>query len=237
MIQSFLELCKSVRPSFSFQWNSSQILPFCVTLKPSYMKEHYLFEEFIDKLFAVTCTPVQRLAYNTRDVIWKNDLPMEPICKASVDHILEIVDIIDRVRIPQYPETWKFNAKYRKNNQSSPFLSVTSGISCDSIPVLLPLAEKFRGGELLQEQGSARAGSEHGHGWACGLCRSLEQKEADLQVPPWRRSDQRKDLAVSRTTQWHEHTHGEIQAQVAGVRRDHLCARHRPRHTQSSGRR
>jgi hypothetical protein len=68
-------------------------------MKPKYMKVHYLFEEFMEKLFALTCTPVQRLAYSIRDVICKNDFPMEFICKSTVDYLLEIVDIMDRVNI------------------------------------------------------------------------------------------------------------------------------------------
>lgn len=54
---------------------------------------------FINKLFDVTCTTVQRLAYNMRDIIRKEDLPMEQICKVSIDLLLEILDIMDRVSI------------------------------------------------------------------------------------------------------------------------------------------
>lgn len=54
---------------------------------------------FINKIFDVTCTTVQRLAYNMRDIIWKGDLPMEQICKGSIDLVLEILDIMDRVSI------------------------------------------------------------------------------------------------------------------------------------------
>lgn len=82
---------------FETQAIALMILPLCVTMKPKYMKGHYLFEEYVDKLFNVTCTPVQRLAYSIRDVILKNAFPMESICKSTVDHILEIVDIMDRV--------------------------------------------------------------------------------------------------------------------------------------------
>lgn len=66
-------------------------------MKPKYLKDHFLFEEFLEKLFEVTCTAVQRLAYTARDVILKNDFPMEMICKSTIDHLLEIVDVIDRV--------------------------------------------------------------------------------------------------------------------------------------------
>lgn len=54
---------------------------------------------FINKLFDLTCTTVQRLAYNMRDIIRKGDLPMEQICKVSIDLLLEISDIMDRVSI------------------------------------------------------------------------------------------------------------------------------------------
>ena len=59
--------------------------------------KHYLFEEFIDKMFEVTCIPVQRIAYSMRDVLLKNDLPLESICKAAVDNLLDILDVMDRV--------------------------------------------------------------------------------------------------------------------------------------------
>lgn len=54
---------------------------------------------FVSKIFDVTCTTVQRLAYNMRDIIRKSDLPMEQICKVSIDILLEISDIMDRVSI------------------------------------------------------------------------------------------------------------------------------------------
>ncbi|OXU24734.1 hypothetical protein TSAR_013123 [Trichomalopsis sarcophagae] len=87
-----------VPPPYKFenQAIALMILPLCVTMKPTYMKEHYLFEEFVEKLFDVTCTPVQRLAYSIRDVILKNEFPLEYICKSTVDHLLEIIDIMDR---------------------------------------------------------------------------------------------------------------------------------------------
>lgn len=58
---------------------------------------HDLFDMFCNKIFDVTCTPVQRLAYYMRDTIRKEDLPMEQICKVSIDLLLEITDIMDRV--------------------------------------------------------------------------------------------------------------------------------------------
>lgn len=54
---------------------------------------------FVNKLFEITCVPVQRLAYNVRDVIAKNNLPITQIAKVSIDMILEITDVMDRVCI------------------------------------------------------------------------------------------------------------------------------------------
>jgi len=54
---------------------------------------------FVSKIFDVTCTTVQRLAYNMRDILRKGDLPLEQICKVSIDLLLEISDIMDRVSI------------------------------------------------------------------------------------------------------------------------------------------
>lgn len=56
---------------------------------------------FLNKIFEVTCTTVQRLAYHIRDIIRKEDLPVEQICKVSIDLLLEILDIMDRVSIPR----------------------------------------------------------------------------------------------------------------------------------------
>lgn len=58
---------------------------------------HDLFDMFVSKIFDVTCTTVQRLAYNMRDIIRKGDLPVEQICKVTIDLLLEISDIMDRV--------------------------------------------------------------------------------------------------------------------------------------------
>lgn len=52
---------------------------------------------FLNKLFEVTCTTMQRMAYNIRDIIRKENLPIEQICKVSIDLLLEISDIMDRV--------------------------------------------------------------------------------------------------------------------------------------------
>lgn len=74
----------------------TQILPLCVCIRKNHLK-HDFFDMFINKLFDVTSTTVQRLAYNMRDIIRKGDLPMEQICKVSIDLLLEILDIMDRV--------------------------------------------------------------------------------------------------------------------------------------------
>lgn len=73
-----------------------QILPLCVCIKKNHVHHDFL-DMFLSKLFEVTCTTVQRLAYHVRDVIRKEDLPMEQICKMSIDLLLEILDIMDRV--------------------------------------------------------------------------------------------------------------------------------------------
>lgn len=75
-----------------------QILPLCVCIKKNHLN-HDFFDMFVNKIFDVTCTTVQRLAYNMRDIIRKGDLPMEQICKVSIDLLLEILDIMDRVSI------------------------------------------------------------------------------------------------------------------------------------------
>jgi len=67
-----------------------------VCIKKNHLN-HDLFDMFINKIFDVTCVPVQRLLYNMRDIIRKSDLPMEQICKVSIDLLLEISDIMDRV--------------------------------------------------------------------------------------------------------------------------------------------
>lgn len=69
----------------------------CVCLRKN--RTSYDFTEmFMDKLFAVTCQPVQRLGYQTRDVMLREkDLPIEQICKSSIEVLLECIDIMDRV--------------------------------------------------------------------------------------------------------------------------------------------
>lgn len=66
-------------------------------MKPQHMKEHCLFEDYVDKLFAITCQPIQRIAYTMRDIIFKNEFPLESICKSIIEYMLEIVEILDRV--------------------------------------------------------------------------------------------------------------------------------------------
>lgn len=73
-----------------------QVLPLCVCIKKNNWA-HDLFDMFVNKIFDVTCLPVQRLAYFMKDVIRKEDLPMEHICKVSIDMLLEIINIMDRV--------------------------------------------------------------------------------------------------------------------------------------------
>lgn len=80
---------------FEHQAIALMILPLCVCIKKNHLN-HDFFDMFINKLFDVTCTAVQRLAYNMRDIIRKEDLPMEQICKVSIDLLLEILDIMDR---------------------------------------------------------------------------------------------------------------------------------------------
>ncbi|KAL6424479.1 hypothetical protein ACFW04_009911 [Cataglyphis niger] len=80
---------------FEHQAIALMILPLCVCIKKNHLNHDFL-DMFINKIFDVTCTAVQRLAYNMRDIIWKGDLPMEQICKVSIDLVLEILDIMDR---------------------------------------------------------------------------------------------------------------------------------------------
>lgn len=72
--------------------------PLLVCLKKSY-KKHDIFEMFVHKMFTITCQPIQRLAYEARDVMLKEELPLELICKSCIEMLLEIVDLMDRVSI------------------------------------------------------------------------------------------------------------------------------------------
>ncbi|XP_077274972.1 integrator complex assembly factor Brat1 [Temnothorax americanus] len=80
---------------FEHQAIALMIIPLCVCIKKNHLN-HDLFDMFVSKIFDVTCTTVQRLAYSMRDIIRKGDLPMEQICKVSIDILLEISDIMDR---------------------------------------------------------------------------------------------------------------------------------------------
>ena len=62
------------------------------------MKDHAFFEMFVDKLFDVTSHRVQRMVYNTKTVMTgTDDLPLEKICKATIDMVMELKDVMDRV--------------------------------------------------------------------------------------------------------------------------------------------
>lgn len=60
-------------------------------------KDYDLFDMFVTKLCDVTCTAVQRLGYNIRNVVLKNDVSVAQISKVVIDILLEITDIMDRV--------------------------------------------------------------------------------------------------------------------------------------------
>lgn len=82
---------------FSNQAITLMMIPLLSLTKPFYAKDHYFFEEFMDKIFNVTSVSLQRLAYNIRNVILQNpDLPLEHICAATIEHMLEILDFMDR---------------------------------------------------------------------------------------------------------------------------------------------
>lgn len=51
---------------------------------------------FIDKLFDVTCQPVQRVCYDLRDAMDKEKINAQYICKASIEMLIEIIDVMDR---------------------------------------------------------------------------------------------------------------------------------------------
>ncbi|XP_015186913.1 PREDICTED: uncharacterized protein LOC107071944 isoform X2 [Polistes dominula] len=91
-------LCEFTLPEqhkFEHQAIVLMILPLCICVRKDHIQNE-LFDMFINKIFDVTCMPVQRLLYNIRDVIWKSDLPLENICKISIDLLLEITNIMDR---------------------------------------------------------------------------------------------------------------------------------------------
>ncbi|KAL7307989.1 hypothetical protein TKK_0000077 [Trichogramma kaykai] len=72
------------------------ILPLCAATKPEYKLAHSLFVDYINKIFHVTCTSVQRLGYNIREVLMKEPVPVEKICITSIENALEVINIIDR---------------------------------------------------------------------------------------------------------------------------------------------
>ncbi|XP_032688076.1 uncharacterized protein LOC116852135 [Odontomachus brunneus] len=80
---------------FEHQAIALMILPLCVCIKKSHIHHDFL-DMFLNKLFEVTCTTVQRMAYHIRDIIRRENLPIEQICKVSIDMLLEILDIMDR---------------------------------------------------------------------------------------------------------------------------------------------
>lgn len=71
-------------------------MPLALCIKHTY-KDSDIFDMFLTKLFDVTCTAVQRLGYNVRDAVLKNDVPVAQIAKVDIDMLLEIMDIMDRV--------------------------------------------------------------------------------------------------------------------------------------------
>lgn len=48
-------------------------------------------------MFDITCVEIQRLAYNIRDILLKEEVDVETVCKSSVEITLEIINIMDRV--------------------------------------------------------------------------------------------------------------------------------------------
>lgn len=94
-LQSLHQFKLNDEHKFEHQVITIMILPLAVCIKHTY-REHDLFDMFITKMFDVTCTTVQRLAYNVRDAIVKNDLPVPHIAKVSIDKLLEMTDIMDR---------------------------------------------------------------------------------------------------------------------------------------------
>ncbi|XP_043258227.1 uncharacterized protein LOC122400707 isoform X1 [Colletes gigas] len=94
-LQSLHEFVVPHQHKFEHQAISIMIIPLAVCVKQTYIT-HDLFDMFLTKMIDVTCTAVQRLAYNIRDAVYKNDLPLAQICKVSIDILLEITDIMDR---------------------------------------------------------------------------------------------------------------------------------------------
>lgn len=80
---------------FEHQAISIMVLPLAACVKHSYMN-YDLFDTFITKMFDVTSIVIQRLAYNIRDTVYRNKLPLAQISKVSIDMLLEMTDIMDR---------------------------------------------------------------------------------------------------------------------------------------------
>ncbi|XP_012230431.1 uncharacterized protein [Linepithema humile] len=163
------EIVQSEQYKFEHQAIALMVLPLCVCIKKNHLN-HDLFDMFINKIFDVTCTTVQRLAYYMRDIIRKEDLPMEHICKVSIDMLLEITDIMDRdvavitfqalchVLKSYMPDTWA--GKHPKANNTSPsehppkflYKSILKGDPIVDYPILLAslldglaiMTEKFK---------------------------------------------------------------------------------------------
>lgn len=76
-------------------------------VKHSYIN-YDLFDTFITKMFDVTSIVIQRLAYNIRDTVYRNKLPLAQISKVSIDMLLEMTDIMDRVIIIQLYELYQY---------------------------------------------------------------------------------------------------------------------------------
>ncbi|XP_017884705.1 uncharacterized protein LOC108627770 [Ceratina calcarata] len=94
-LQSLHEFKLGEEHKFELQVITIMIVPLAVCIKHTY-REHDIFDMFITKMFDVTCTTVQRLAYNVRDAIVKNDLCVSHIAKVSIDKLLEMTNIMDR---------------------------------------------------------------------------------------------------------------------------------------------
>ncbi|XP_015121081.1 uncharacterized protein LOC107043881 [Diachasma alloeum] len=89
------EIKSSFEHQFEYQAMTLMITPLGTTMRHNNMK-HEFFEMFVDKLYDVTCQPVQRLSYLIKDVMLRESLPVEQICKSSIEMILETIDVIGR---------------------------------------------------------------------------------------------------------------------------------------------
>ncbi|KAK2575840.1 hypothetical protein KPH14_007215 [Odynerus spinipes] len=122
-------LCEFTLPDqykFEHQAIVLMILPLCICVRKDHA-HHELFDMFITKIFDVTCTPVQRLLYNVRDTIWKSDLPLEHICKVSIDLLLEITDIMDRdVAVITFQTLCHILKNYLPNKRDEPKICSSS---------------------------------------------------------------------------------------------------------------